>query len=92
MELSTIKDATTICSDFKEMNFSFETKSGGIQYLPAFRKLYYSLLAQQIPPAKISKCFLPGLDVDHLQLPQECCAGYMRAEELKTVSLAFSSL
>ena len=39
MELSTIKDATTICSDSKEMNFSFETKSGGIQYLPAVRNL-----------------------------------------------------
>ena len=95
MELSTIKNATTIYFDSKQMNFSFETKSGSIQYLPAIRKLYYLLLAQQIPRAKISttikavlKCFLPGLDVDHLQLPKERCAGYMRAQELKTVSQA----
>ena len=54
MELSTIKNATTIYFDLKQMNFSFETKSGSIQYLPAVRKLYYLLLAQQIPPAKIS--------------------------------------
>ena len=93
-ELSAIKDATTINFDCKEMNFSFETKSDGIKYSPAVRKLYYSLLAQQISPSKIStiiktvlKCFLPGLDVDHLQLRKERCAGYMRAEELKSVSL-----
>ena len=85
IEPSDIKDATTIKFDCKEMNFSFETKSDGIKYSPAVRKLYYSLLAQQILPTKISttlktvlKCFLPGLDVDHLQLPKERCAGYMR--------------
>ena len=96
-ELSTIKDATTITFDCKELNFSFETKSDGKKYLPAIRKLYYSLLAQQISPSKVStiiksvlKCFLPGLDVTNLQLPKECCAGYnfMRAEELKTVCQA----
>ena len=70
-------------------------KSGRKQYLPAVRRLYYSLLADQIPPSKIYttvkmvlKCFLPNLNVDDLQLPKERCAGYMRADELTTVSLA----
>ena len=82
-ELSAIKDATTITFDCKELNFSFETKSDGKKYLPAICKLYYSFLAQQIPPSKIStiiksvlKCFLTGLDVTNLQLPKERCAGY----------------
>ena len=71
------------------------TKSGRKQYLPAVRRLYYSLLADQIPPSKICttvkmvlKCFLPNLNIDDLQLPKERCAGYMRADELATVSLA----
>ena len=53
------------------------------KYLPAICKLYYSVLAQQIPPSKIPtiiksvlKCFLTGLDVTNLQLPKEHCAGY----------------
>lgn len=35
-----------------------------------------------------SKRFLPSLDVEHLQLPKERCAGYMREEELTTISMA----
>lgn len=64
-------------------------------YTPAVRELYYTLLANQLPPAKISttirsilKCFLPSLDLTHLQLPSESCASYMRRQELTTVSLA----
>ena len=48
-----------------------------------------------MPPAKIAttirtilKCFLPSLDLKHLQLPRESCASYMRRYELTTVSLA----
>ena len=36
----------------------------------------------------VLKCNLPNLNVDDLQLPKEWCAGYMRADELTTVSLA----
>ena len=32
--------------------------------------------------------FLPNLDIDRLRLPKEKCAGYMRREELKTISMA----
>ena len=80
-ELSMITDATAIFYDIKAMCFSFETKHNGKQYSPAIRKLYYALLVDQIPPATIQttiksvlKCFLPGLDVDNLQVPKERCA------------------
>jgi hypothetical protein len=36
----------------------------------------------------VLKCFFPNLDVERVQLPQERCAGYMRKEELRTVSMA----
>ena len=77
------------------MNFTFLTTSGSRRYSPSIRKLYYTLLADQIPPAKIAstikcvlKCFLPRLDVNQLLLPKEICACYMRREELKTLSMA----
>ena len=75
--------------------FDFETKLGNKTYSPAIRTLYYTLLAEQVPPAKISdiiknivKCFFPAMDVQQLELPKERCAGYMRSEEMKTVSMA----
>ena len=53
------------------------------------------MLADQVPPAKVSsivksvlKCFLPTLNTDELELPRERCAGYMWREELRTVSMA----
>jgi len=59
------------------------------------RKLYYTLLSEQLPPAKISTiiksvltCFFPSLNVQELQLPKEQCAGYMGSGELKTVNTA----
>ena len=74
-----------------------QTKSGR-HYSAAVRKLYYNLLADQIPPAKISKivktvlkCFVPQADLSGLQLPGERCAGYMRASELETVNKAFKA-
>uniref|UniRef100_A0A1X7VRB2 Uncharacterized protein n=1 Tax=Amphimedon queenslandica TaxID=400682 RepID=A0A1X7VRB2_AMPQE len=94
-ELATVTDATSITFDESTVSFTFETKCHGKQYSQTIQKLYYSLLSEQIPPAKIShtikavlKCFLPGLNVETLQLPKEHCAGYKRTDELKTVSLA----
>ena len=75
--------------------FFFQTKDGGRVYTHAIRQLYYSLLADQIPPANIErtirtilKCFFPFLKLENLQLPSESCASYMRRHELATVSSA----
>ena len=94
-ELALIKGAESVEFDNKTMTFSFKTTTGTTMYLPAIRKLYYTLLADQIPPAKIEstikavlKCFLPNLNAERLKLPKEKCAGYMRREELKTISMA----
>ncbi len=88
-------DTTSIIFDESSMRFTFVTKCNKKQYAQAVRRLYYSLLAEQIPPAKICttikavlKCFLPALDVESVQLPKERCAGYIRTDELKTVSMA----
>lgn len=77
------------------VEFCFQTVDGGRQYYPAVQSLYYTLLADQIPPAKVSriikavlKCFIPSINVDDLRLPSEGCAGYMRRQELSTVSMA----
>ena len=93
-ELSVLSSATSITVDAENMSFCFKTKSGERIYSPAIRKLYYSLLSDQVPPSKICmiitavlKCFLPNLDTEHLQLPKERCAGYMRREELSTLSM-----
>jgi len=76
-------------------NFVIKTRTGGKHYSAAVRKLYYTLLSDQVPPAKISTiitsvltCFFPSLSLEELQLPKERCAGYMRSEELKTVNTA----
>ncbi len=77
---------------------TFETKNCSQAYTPMVRELYYKLLAQQLPPAKISstiravlKSFLPSLDVDKLKLPGESCASYMRREELTTINVAHNA-
>ena len=77
-----------------EIFFNFQTKEGR-RYSPAIRKLYYSLLSAQVPPGKIAaivrtvlSSLFPSVDVSTLRLPAESCAGYMRREELKTVSAA----
>ena len=69
-------------------NFSFQTKSGR-RYSPSIRKLYYTLLTNQVPTTKISsiiktviKCFNPAIDIEHLKPPQRSCANYMRGEEM----------
>jgi len=93
-ELKLIKGAESVEVDSATMTFSFYTKKGKIMYSPAIRKLYYTLLTDQIPPAKIEstikaviKCFL-HLNIEKLSLPEEKCSGYMRREELKTISMA----
>ena len=88
----------SICSSIDEdqsIKFCFNTINGGRQYSSSIRNLYYSLLADQISPAKIRsiikavlKCFVPTANLDQLRLPSEGCAGYMRRQELKTVSMA----
>jgi len=83
--VETMQDGPSLCN--------FQTKEGNQMYSHAIRQLYYSLLADQIPPAKISRtitsvlnCFVPSLNTSNLQLPHERCAGYMRREELHTIS------
>ena len=90
-ELASISD-DSLCSD--NGDFTFQTKSGR-RYSPAIRKLYYSLLCDQIPSSKIAgiiktviRSFNPSVDVEQLQLPQRACADYMRKDELKTISNA----
>ena len=92
-ELSDIKqsDPITVTDDSVQC-LRFKTRNG-TKYTPAIRKLYYSLLAVQIPPGKIAiiikiilKSFFPDLSIDELVLPKEHCAGSMRIDELTTVS------
>ena len=66
----------------------------GRQYSSEIRSLYYQLLADQVPLTKITTTikailgtFVPSVDVKQLRLPSEGCAGYMRRQELKTVSM-----
>ena len=91
-ESSVMNLSTSSTSDI--VPFSFDTKIGK-QYSPTIRKLYYSLLAAQIPAGKVASIiktvlssFFPDVDVNSLMLPGESCAGYMRREELKTISTA----
>lgn len=77
-----------------DKDFSVQTKCGR-RYSPAIRKLYYTLLANQVPTSRISdiikavvKCFNPSIGIQHLKLPQQSCASYMRRGELKTISNA----
>ena len=63
------------------------------KYSLEIRKLYYTLLAAQVPVSKVSdiirsvlKCLNPTASVEGLQLPSKTCATYMRKEELKSIS------
>ena len=71
-----------------------DTKNGMV-YNQAVRELYYKLLADQIPPAKIESiiksvlnCFFPTVNTSDLKLPRGKCAGYMRREEMNTICMA----
>ena len=94
-ELSTVVTGAVSITVDNDSNFIIETKTGGPQYSASIRSLYYALLADQVPPAKISsiitsvfKYFFPSLSVEKLALPKERCAGYMRTEELNVISTA----
>lgn len=83
-------DTDSDCED--EGESILQSIIGNRRYSPEIRKLYYSLLAEQVPLTKISKvirsvlkCFNPSVDVDGLKLPQKTCASYMRREELSSV-------
>ena len=57
-ELSILLRASSITVHASKMAFCFTiftTKSGERIYSPAIRRLYYSLLSDQIPPLKICK-------------------------------------
>lgn len=93
VELESLPDES-MCESNTNGDFSLQTKNGR-RYSPAIRKLYYALLSQQIPSARIAdvvrtviKCFYPADDVSKLQLPQRSCADYMRKCELTMVSNA----
>ena len=65
-----------------------DTKNGTV-YNQAVRELYYKLLADQLPPAKVESiiksvlnCFFPIMNTNDLKLPWEKCAGYMRRDNL----------
>ena len=72
-------------------SINLETKEGK-RYSPIIRKLYYSLLASQVPPGKISKiirdvlvAFFPNVGACKVKLPAGTFTNYMRREELKTL-------
>lgn len=76
-----------------DVESTFQNIVGHRKYSPEIRKLYYSLLADQIPVSKIAdiirtvlKCFNPSMNVEELSLPKKTCASYMRKEELKIIS------
>ena len=86
-------------TSFEAVDSDSETKFQDIighrKYSPEIRKLYYSLLADQVPASKIAsvihtvlKCFHPNLNVEKLKLPQKTAASYMHKDELKTLSEA----
>lgn len=67
----------------------------GHSYVPEIRKLYYSLLADEIPATKVAlivravlRTFHPDVDVEKLPLPARSCASYMRKDELSTINNA----
>ena len=94
LQLSEENSDTSSCEDV-DSEARFQAIIGHRKYSPEIRKLYYSLLADQVPASKIAsviqtvlKCFHPTLDVEELRLPQKTAASYMRKDELKTVSQA----
>lgn len=61
-----------------DVEATFQKIIGNHKYTPEVRKLYYSLIADQVPVYKISdiirsvlKFFNPSMDVDKLKLPKK---------------------
>lgn len=86
-------DLTDSNSDNSQTEPTLQATVGSSKkYTPEIRKLYYNLLADQVPVSKINdiirhilRCFNPTENIDELQLPKRSCAAYMRKEELKTI-------
>ena len=90
-ELSSVTDKGDECSP--DEHFAILTRCG--RYSPGIRKLYYTLLANEVPTSKITHVIKaivgninPSIDVEQLKLPSKACASYMRKDELKIVSAA----
>ena len=73
-KLASVSDENYTAPD--DTDFTFWTRSGR-RYSPTIRKLYYSLLSDQVPSSKIAtiikmviKCFNPSINVEELKLPQ----------------------
>ena len=91
--VSSLRNQIQLLSD-TEVSLQTKEKGSGNMYTPAVRELCYSLLADQIPPAKVATtiqavliCFMPSLDLHTIKLPSEGCASYMRRQELTTISM-----
>lgn len=76
----------------KTLDFSTTTSQKHV-FTTNVRTLYYSLLSLRIPPRQIKSVvknvisnLLPSVNVDELCLPGKSCAGYMRSEEMPTIS------
>ena len=88
--LSETTDSADSDQDDSVMEPTLQSTIGNSRkYTPEIRKLYYNLLANQVPVSKITdiirhvlKCFNP---TENVQLPKRSCASYMRKEELKTI-------
>ena len=91
--LSDTTDSTDSDADDSAIEPTLQSIVGNCRkYTSEIRKLYYNLLAEQVPVSKITdiirhvlKCFNPTENVEDLQLPKKSCASYMRKEELKTI-------
>ena len=91
-DASSDEDFSITNDECESADSTLQSIIGHRRYSPEIRKLYYSLLADQVPVSKIAdiirsvlKCFHPAIDVDQLRLPQKTCASYMRCEELRTI-------
>ena len=78
-----------------EMSTDIIKTKCGRYYSSAIRKMYYTLLANQVPASRIRdivltvlECFFPDRDVSSIELPKERSAGYMRREELASIGVA----
>lgn len=94
MENMDLSELITDQESQEKTHESIATKQGK-SYAPEVRKLYYSLLADEVPASKIAsiirtvlKTFKPDVDMEELRLPQQSCASYMRRDELATVNNA----
>ena len=81
------------CLSTSSQDFCVQTKLGK-RYSPAIRKLYYSMLSEEVPSAKIAniiktvvRSMFPGIGVDKIQLPKRACANYMRRTSFKQLAM-----